>query len=657
VLKALLLVQVLDVQAVRAEGDPRAWVQEVRVPESPPEVSCDLLVAGAGMGGVAAAIRGSRLGLSVCLTEETDWIGGQATAGGVSALDENRLIERAGGTATYYDFRNRVRAAYGGNWNPGRCYVSPLCFEPKVGLAALNEMLAAEKRVRLFLRTVIFAANAKDGEVRSALGYHFETRQVTRFRPRFVLDATELGDLLPLAGVRYVVGSEARSDTGEPDASPEPNPACVQSFTYPFILEQRPGENHTIAKPPEYERNRDSRAFTFLLNYPPELGWRGQVQYRMFGEDPPIPNNQSPGPFFPWRRLNYEKRLALINWPGGNDYKEESILDRTPLEAARALQQAKRLSLGFLYWLQTEAEGRGYPELRLAVEALGSPDGISKYPYIRESRRIVARTRIVQQDLTVDFQKGARARWRPDSIGLGMYMVDIHPCGRGERGKMVMARPFQIPLGALVPAGARNLLPAGKNIGTTHITNGAHRLHPVEWNSGESAATLAAFSLRHGVAAEQVASDPKLARRLQAELLGQGIGLVWFDDLPLAHPDFRAIQMLALEGIYPVNERDLHGSPDALVTRGEAAMMLAKLAGKPEGAVAQVPIDVAAEHPARGYIRRALAEGWMAVDHRNWFHADLPVYWADLRVEGVPRDPGPVTRAAFARWGGARRGY
>ncbi len=646
-LNLVLLAQLLDVQAVRAEGDPKAWIHEVRPPESPPEVSCDLLVAGAGMGGVAAAIRGSRLGLSVCLTEETDWIGGQATAGGVSALDENRLIERAGGTATYYDWRNRIRAAYGGQSNPGRCYVSPLCFEPQVGLAALRQMLGAETRVRLFLRTAIFSIDAAGGRVRSALGYSFETRQVTRFLPRFVLDATELGDLLPLAQVRYVVGSESQDDTAEPDAGPAANPACVQSLTYPFLLEYRPGERHAIPKPPEYERNRDSRAFTFLLNYPTGLGWKGQMQYRLFGEDPPIPNNQSPGPFFPWRRVNFEKRLALINWPGGNDYKEESILDRPPLEMARALQQAKRLSLGFLYWLQTEAEGR---ELRLAPDALGSPDGMSKYPYIRESRRIVARQRIVEQDLTIDFQKGARARWWPDSIGLGMYMVDIHPCGRGERGKMVMARPFQIPLGALIPLGSQNFLPAGKNIGTTHITNGAHRLHPIEWNIGESAATLAAFTLRQGVSIQQVAASAPLTRRYQGELLGQGIGLVWFDDLPLSHPDFRAIQMLALEGIYPLNDRDLHASPEALVTRGEAAAMLGRLFAKPEGSESKVPIDVPPDHHARRFIWTALQQGWMAVDHRNWFHPDLPMVWADLRLPGVPDRPGPVTRAEYARW-------
>ncbi len=39
---------------------------------------------------------------------------------------------------------------------------------------------------------------------------------------------------------------------------------------------------------------------------------------------------------------------------------------------------------------------------------------------------------------------------------------------------------FQIPPGALIPRRIENLLPACKNLGTTHITNGCFRLHPVE---------------------------------------------------------------------------------------------------------------------------------------------------------------------------------
>jgi hypothetical protein len=666
---------VVDVQGIRAEGDPASWVAKIRAPEKPAEYACDVLVAGAGMGGIAAALRAAGRGHSVCLTEETDWIGGQATAGGVSALDENRFIEMAGGTRGYQEFRRRIRQYYRERYtvnkaaarledfNPGSCYVSPLCFEPKAGLKALVEMIANRgDRIRLFKRTQVVDLEIRSGVIHSALAYRFDRRDIIRIVARFVLDATEMGDLLPLARVPYVVGSEPRSDTGEPHASESANASCVQSFTYPFAIEHRPGEEHRIARPPDYEASRDSQRFTLRLNYPTKLGWKGDVQYTMFGDVPPVPNNQTPGPFFSWRRVlaranfagpDAPADLALINWPR-QDYARESILDREPLEVAGILQRAKRVSLAFLYWLQNELPrdegvGHGYPELLLRLDVMGTADGLSKYPYIRESRRIRGLSRVVEQDIVAEFQKGARARWFQDSVGTGFYMVDIHPCGAGEQARMMMPRPFQIPMGALIPRGVSNLLAAGKNIGVTHVTNGAFRLHPVEWNVGEAAAVIASLAMTAGKLPH--------AAEVQTELATAGVPLVWFDDLPVTHPSFADIQLAAIRGLYPLASDHLHASPDAPATRGEAAHALAALFGTTQADVKGTAIDVPDTHPHAGAIRLAVAQGWMATDHRNWFRPDLPFYWADWREHRLPRKlaaieivrAGPVSRGELAR--------
>ncbi len=63
-------------------------------------------------------------------------------------------------------------------------------------------------------------------------------------------------------------------------------------------------------------------------------------------------------------------------------------------------------------------------------------------------------------------------------------------------------------------AGSRTCCPAGKNIGTTHITNGCYRLHPVEWNIGEVAGALAAYCLDHAATPRAVRDDARPARRL-----------------------------------------------------------------------------------------------------------------------------------------------
>ncbi|MCB1022204.1 MAG: FAD-dependent oxidoreductase, partial [Acidobacteria bacterium] len=180
-------VQLVDVEAVRVNGEPSSFLRTFTVPAQPREIHCDILVAGAGAGGFAAALRAADRGHTVCLTEETDWIGGQITAGGVSALDENRYIEFAGGTRSYYAMREGIRSYYRENYlltpeararedlNPGACYVSPLCFEPKAGLAVLDRMLAPHRdKIQLLLRTVVFSLDVEEGRIQSALAYQFE---------------------------------------------------------------------------------------------------------------------------------------------------------------------------------------------------------------------------------------------------------------------------------------------------------------------------------------------------------------------------------------------------------------------------------------------------------------------------------------------------
>ena len=83
----------------------------------------------------------------------------------------------------------------------------------------------------------------------------------------------------------------------------------------------------------------------------------------------------------------------------------------------------------------------------------------------------------------------------PKSVGIGAYRIDLHPSANGRPTIDTSTLPFQIPLGSLVPVRMKNLLPACKNLGVTHIANGCYRLHPVEWNIGESAGVLAAFCL------------------------------------------------------------------------------------------------------------------------------------------------------------------
>jgi len=176
--------------------------------------------------------------------------------------------------------------------------------------------------------------------------------------------------------------------------------------------------------------------------------------------------------------------------------------------------------------LQTEA---GFPGLRLRGDVTGSADGLAQAPYIRESRRIRAEYTVVEQDLSLAVRGDKGAVCYPDSVGVGMYRIDLHPSTGGDNYIDVGSCPFEIPLGALIPQRVENLLPAGKNIGTTHITNGSYRLHPVEWNAGEVAGALAAYCLANNTSPRAVRNDPQQLADFQAHLTRDGVQLRWPD--------------------------------------------------------------------------------------------------------------------------------
>ena len=82
-------------------------------------------------------------------------------------------------------------------------------------------------------------------------------------------------------------------------------------------------------------------------------------------------------------------------------------------------------------------------------------------------------------------------------------------------------------MGALIPVRVQNLLPACKNIGTTHVTNGCYRLHPVEWNIGEAAGYLAGHCVAEKLAPRQVRGEGSRLQAFQALLTGMGVALAW----------------------------------------------------------------------------------------------------------------------------------
>jgi len=374
-------------------------------------------------------------------------------------------------------------------------------------------------------------------------------REIT-LRGTYFVDATELGDLLPLVRAEYVTGSESQKETGEPHARAEADPKNVQAFTVCFAMDFIDDANHTIEKPAEYE---------FWRTFEPHLRppWPGPAlsftvshyqtlkPYTYIFD--PVHEAKPKAGLWLYRRIadkrnfvpgTYIGDITLVNWDQ-NDYYHGNLYDVPPEEAERNLRRAKQLSLSLLYWLQTEAprpDGRaGWPELRLRADIVGTEDGLAKYPYIREARRIKAEFTVLEQHVGADARSRLTGKKReeltaeffPDSVGLGSYSIDLHPSTGGNNFVTLASLPFQIPLGALIPVRLKNLLPACKNIGTTHLTNGCYRLHPEEWNIGEAVGMLIAFALARKASPKQVRNNRKMLEDFQTMLRTQGIEHQW----------------------------------------------------------------------------------------------------------------------------------
>ena len=604
----------------------------VAQPKAAETVECEVLIAGGGLAGAATAYESLLAGRTVCLTEITDWLGGQISSQGTSALDE-RPTQRS---LLYYprgylELREKIKDRYG-ELNPGDCWVSESCFLPEDGHEILFSMLEDAARqgngnLKWFPSTVIkevsTAPTTNDGEqLQSAIAiqhqpapnapplntyplsqtiedaYRYEdsqlfTKNIIRFVPPttkqetpqpanwYVVDATETGEIIALADVPYRLGIDPRSYREPSSASLEGDRYCTQGFTYTFAMEatEEPQTQEMPEFYPQYEpyysyeleRLADfDLVFTYRRIWSPETGEK--TKFRGIGFTIPTPGD-----------------ISMQNWTWGNDYRpgtsqDNLIYTREQLEAAgqlapggwlgglrtETLARGEEHSLGYFYWLvagDTDSQlGEGFktprPNYRFLSgldSPMGTVHGLSKYPYMREARRIIGRPSfgyeggfdvaeidISRQDYRGDFyqklpedvyrrlwtelagtdaldvltgavevkdvERRSRSRVYPDSVGIAHYAIDFHPCmvesppekpgnteREGERQGAGQAYPFEIPLRALIPQKIDNFLVVGKSIATSHIAAAAYRVHSFEWSSGAAAGATIDFVLDEGM--------------------------------------------------------------------------------------------------------------------------------------------------------------
>ena len=203
---------------VRAVEDPAA----VETPFSKLAESYDVIVAGAGTGGIGAALQAARLGAKVLLIEETDHLGGQMGNAAVTSMDDggiwgkNPVRERG----IYREFHeSAVNHYYTLDKDPFTAYKFNLQseggFEPRVARGILLSLIEETRKTApagavldYVTRTKVSGVGKTGDTVNRADLEHWtekgpEKRSVAC---KVLVDATEYGDVIPLTGARYRVG-------------------------------------------------------------------------------------------------------------------------------------------------------------------------------------------------------------------------------------------------------------------------------------------------------------------------------------------------------------------------------------------------------------------------------------------------------------------
>lgn len=494
----------------------------------------DVLVIGGTTSGISAGLQSARLNVPTLIVEETPWLGGMMTAAGVSAIDGNHRLH----SGIWNEFRDKLRTHYGGEAALATGWVSNTQFEPHIGDSIFKSMVVAEKQLSVIygyhLTEVIKERNKVTGAV-----FENEKKERLIVQAKVVIDATDLGDGLSMAGASYDLGMESRSVTGEENA-PETVNNIVQDLTWTAVLKDYgPEADKTIDKP---------------QNYNPEL-FKGSCTMTV---DSILIDCE--------KMLNYSRlpnNKFMINWPRkGNDIYL-NVVEMDWLKRREELKKAKERTLSFIYFIQTEL---GFKHIGLADDEFPTDDKLALVPYHREGRRLHGIQRLTINHVLDIY--GGQPLYRT-GISVGDYPVDHHHACNPDAPKIhsPAVPSFNIPLGTLIPEKIDGLIVSDKTISVSNIINGSTRLQPCVLLTGQAAGALAALSVQNNQNVREIN-----IRKVQQTLLDAGAYLMPLIDVSPSDKEFQSIQRVTASGILKVKGESYRWAnrtwfyPDTIIT-------------------------------------------------------------------------------------------
>lgn len=452
-----------------------------------PHFEADILVAGGGPAGIAAALSAARAGARVLLVEKNGFLGGMAAAAQVPAFapfsDRTKAIVRGIGWEILTEMTRRMGRplpepdTYNVPQDRGRMDWAPIDVET---LKIICDDLCESAGVTVLFHSFVCAVTSdKKGRIESVM---LAGKQgLFPVKAQVFIDATGDADLAALAGYPFEKG----------DAE-----GGLQGMTLCF----------TVA-------NGSRTAYLEYVNRTGD-GYLAELvaQARAAGSYD-LPDSSLVGMSFK------NENVAGINM--GHVYGFDPL---DTLSLSQAEREGRRVVQKLMAFLRGYVPGQE----NLVLVSSGPQIGV------RESRRIVG-----EYTLTLDDYLSCRTF--PDDIARCAYFIDLHAVTREDaaRAKSISdshkekqeKRSLSLPPGSshgipyrcLIPQGSENLLVAGRSLSAERSVQGAARIMPYCFAMGEAAGLAASLACQKHSGQIQQIDIQELQKKLrqQAAWLGQ----------------------------------------------------------------------------------------------------------------------------------------
>ncbi|MEI9808028.1 MAG: FAD-dependent oxidoreductase [Bacteroidota bacterium] len=602
----------------------------------------DIVVIGAAPAGIMAAIAAARLGSSVTLTEYHAHIGGMSTSGlGKSDIENKNAI-----AGLFKEFTQRIKQYYVDKYGESSDHVvkckEGYYYEPSVAEHVFNQMIGAEKNIRLLLNHQLEEVTVEADTIKEIKLKDRAKNSIVALKATVFIDATYEGDVYGLAGAAYLLGREGRKDfneehagkiffdyndkvflegsTGEGDKK---LPAC----TYRLCLTDDPANSYVLKTPPEgYDRNKYTKYFDDLKEgrlSGPKVFREGHGYYaahfdtmvRVFSFAE-IPNRKFD--------VNINPRPLGFPFPGENeDYIEAGWTQREKVFARH-----RNLVLGLLYFVQNdseipEAHRKIANQYHLPLDEFTDNGHFPWQLYVREGRRLKGKYVLNENDLK--HKDSGRNTTFSDSIIAGEFPIDSFPVTKepspdrkvleGYIGLLPIS-PYQIPYRILIPEKIKGLI-VPVTASTTHVAYSTVRMEPLWMGLGQVAGTAAWLALQKKIAIGEVPVDS-----LQQKLLEYKQILTYFDDLTIDDKAFKAIQFLGTKGFFDTYKAN---AKESLSTEAwqNWNRLISGLKGL-KGIVSPVPVS---PHVSIKQFKDAIA-GQISKEQQQFFNDEKQLYTA-----------------------------